>query len=58
MAEQDIRMLSIVGSAFGGARELFGGLVKERGEVFKQELQLSGGFDSAGLRRLRFAMGG
>ena len=52
-------MLSIVGSAFGGADKLYKGLVSERGDIFTQsKTQISGGYDKNGMNRLKTLMGG
>ena len=59
LSETDIRMLSIVGSAFGGADKLYKGLVSERGDIFTQsKTQISGGYDKNGMNRLKTLMGG
>jgi len=58
MAEEDMRMVAIVTSALGGAKELVQNLNKERGEVVKVENPYQASLDRDGLAQLKRFMGG
>lgn len=58
MAEEDLRMCSIVCSVMGGADKLVQGLLRERGDVIVREDDGFAGFDKGEFTRLKALMGG